>query len=205
MSPAEPAKLRGEAQFEAVRAMLTKHQPSLQSVAGDGKQCARFIGQNPSLLQRYKPSMDGGREASTVTPCRAGTATMRPRDSLRRPAILTRRLWSLVIRSFVIATMSFGVAFGFLSATLAHDRTSTPMRSHRRRGLVRRCMRRDGHIHFPHPPDEGGVARTGGTARPSRRPPLGNQGSARARQEFLRGTRRRHRAPRRQRRDHIRQ
>jgi PAS domain S-box-containing protein len=44
---------------------------------------------------------------------------MRPRASLRRPAILTRRLWSLVIRSFVITTMSFGVAFGFLSATLA--------------------------------------------------------------------------------------
>jgi PAS domain S-box-containing protein len=44
---------------------------------------------------------------------------MQPRKSLRRPAILTRRLWSLVIRLFVLSSMSFGVAFGFLSATLA--------------------------------------------------------------------------------------
>jgi len=42
---------------------------------------------------------------------------MRPRASFRRPAILTRRLFSLVIRSFVITTMSFGIAFGFLSGT----------------------------------------------------------------------------------------
>jgi len=44
---------------------------------------------------------------------------MQPRKSLRKPAILTRRLWLLVIRLFVISSMSFGVAFGFLSATLA--------------------------------------------------------------------------------------
>jgi len=42
---------------------------------------------------------------------------MGPRASFRRPAILTRRLFSLVIRSFVITTMSFGIAFGFLSGT----------------------------------------------------------------------------------------
>ena len=42
---------------------------------------------------------------------------MRPRASLRRPVILSRRLFSLVIRSLVITTMSFGVAFGFLSGT----------------------------------------------------------------------------------------
>jgi PAS domain S-box-containing protein len=42
---------------------------------------------------------------------------MRPRASLRRPVILSRRLFSLIIRSLVITTMSFGVAFGFLSGT----------------------------------------------------------------------------------------
>ncbi len=43
---------------------------------------------------------------------------MRPRASLHRPAILSRRLFSLFIRSLVITTMSFGVAFGFLSGTI---------------------------------------------------------------------------------------
>ncbi len=42
---------------------------------------------------------------------------MRPRAALRKPAIITRRLFSLVIRAFAITTMAFGVAFGFLSAT----------------------------------------------------------------------------------------
>jgi signal transduction histidine kinase/DNA-binding response OmpR family regulator len=44
---------------------------------------------------------------------------MRPRASLRTPAILTRRLWSLIVRAVVLTTMSFGVAFGFLSGTLS--------------------------------------------------------------------------------------
>jgi PAS domain S-box-containing protein len=42
---------------------------------------------------------------------------MRPRTTLRRPAIITRRLFSLVIRATAITTISFGAAFGFLSAT----------------------------------------------------------------------------------------
>ncbi len=42
---------------------------------------------------------------------------MRPRTTLRRPAIITRRLFSLVIRATAITTMSFGIAFGFLSAS----------------------------------------------------------------------------------------
>jgi PAS domain S-box-containing protein len=42
---------------------------------------------------------------------------MRPRVALRKPAIITRRLFSLVIRALAITTMAFGVAFGFLSAT----------------------------------------------------------------------------------------
>jgi len=38
---------------------------------------------------------------------------------LRRPAILSRRLFALLIRSSVIASMSFGVSFGFLSGATA--------------------------------------------------------------------------------------
>ena len=40
---------------------------------------------------------------------------MRPRATLRKPAILTRRLSSLVVRAVVITSMSFAVAFGFLA------------------------------------------------------------------------------------------
>jgi len=42
---------------------------------------------------------------------------MRPRVILRTPAILSRRLLSLVVRATAITTMSFAVAFGFLSGT----------------------------------------------------------------------------------------
>src|SRR5271170_2139910 len=44
---------------------------------------------------------------------------MRPRTSLRTPAILTRRLISLAVRALVITTSSFAVAFGFLSGATA--------------------------------------------------------------------------------------
>ncbi len=40
---------------------------------------------------------------------------MRHRASFRKPAILTRRLFSLIVRSLAITSMSFAVAFGFLS------------------------------------------------------------------------------------------
>jgi PAS domain S-box-containing protein len=40
---------------------------------------------------------------------------MNPRASLRKPAILSRRLFTLFIRALAITMMSFGVAFGFLS------------------------------------------------------------------------------------------
>jgi PAS domain S-box-containing protein len=40
---------------------------------------------------------------------------MRPRATLRRPAILSRRLLSLIVRAAVVTSMSFAVAFGFLS------------------------------------------------------------------------------------------
>jgi PAS domain S-box-containing protein len=42
---------------------------------------------------------------------------MRPRTALRRPAIVTRRVISAIVRATAVTTMSFGVAFGFLSAT----------------------------------------------------------------------------------------
>jgi len=44
---------------------------------------------------------------------------MRPIATLRKPAILTRRLWSLIVRAAVITSTSFAVAFGFLSGTTA--------------------------------------------------------------------------------------
>src|ERR1700733_1741711 len=44
---------------------------------------------------------------------------MLPRVTLLKPAIITRRLFSVVIRALVITTMSFGIAFGFLSGTLS--------------------------------------------------------------------------------------
>ena len=40
---------------------------------------------------------------------------MRLWATLGRPAILSRRLYSLIVRMVVIATMSFGIAFGFLA------------------------------------------------------------------------------------------
>ena len=42
---------------------------------------------------------------------------MRPRATLRKPAIITRRLLSLIVRAVAITSMSFGIAFGFLSGT----------------------------------------------------------------------------------------
>jgi PAS domain S-box-containing protein len=42
---------------------------------------------------------------------------MRPRATLRKPAIVTRRVLSLIVRAAAITSMSFGIAFGFLSGT----------------------------------------------------------------------------------------
>jgi len=44
---------------------------------------------------------------------------MLPRVTLLKPAIITRRLFSLVVRAVVVTTMSFGIAFGFLSGTIS--------------------------------------------------------------------------------------
>jgi hypothetical protein len=40
---------------------------------------------------------------------------MRPRAHLRKPAIVTRRLSSFVVRAAIVTFMSFAVAFGFLA------------------------------------------------------------------------------------------
>ncbi len=44
---------------------------------------------------------------------------MRPRATLGKHAIFTRRLLSLVVRAAVLTSMSFAVAFGFLSGATA--------------------------------------------------------------------------------------
>ncbi len=50
----------------------------------------------------------------------SGTGTMRQqRAILRKPAIVTRRILSLIVRGFAITSMSFGIAFGFLSGSMA--------------------------------------------------------------------------------------
>jgi len=46
---------------------------------------------------------------------RSGKGTMRPRATLGKPAIIARRLFSFVVRSAAILSMSFAVAFGFLA------------------------------------------------------------------------------------------
>src|SRR5580704_8422389 len=50
---------------------------------------------------------------------------MLPRITLK-PAILSHRLLSLVVRALVITTMSFGVAFGFLSGTMSQAANYDP-------------------------------------------------------------------------------
>jgi PAS domain S-box-containing protein len=42
---------------------------------------------------------------------------MRPRTAHRKPVIVSRRVISAIVRATAVTTMSFGVAFGFLSAT----------------------------------------------------------------------------------------
>ena len=44
---------------------------------------------------------------------------MLPRITRLQPAIISRRLLNLIVRAIVVTTMSFGVAFGFLSGTLS--------------------------------------------------------------------------------------
>src|SRR5580698_6789531 len=44
---------------------------------------------------------------------------MLPRVTLLKPAIITRRLFTLAVRAVVVTTMSFGIAFGFLSGTMS--------------------------------------------------------------------------------------
>ena len=56
--------------------------------------------------------------------------TMQRRAKLPLPAIMTRRLWSLAVRATVLTVMSFAIAFGFLSGTMANSAhyDPTPLR-----------------------------------------------------------------------------
>ena len=58
------------------------------------------------------PHMAGATAVGTLP---GGIATMRPRAHLRKPAIVTRRLSSFVVRAAIVTFMSFAVAFGFLA------------------------------------------------------------------------------------------
>jgi signal transduction histidine kinase/CheY-like chemotaxis protein len=51
---------------------------------------------------------------------------MRQRAILTKPAIFTRRFLSLIVRGFIITSMSFGIAFGFLSGTMGQGANYDP-------------------------------------------------------------------------------
>ena len=56
----------------------------------------------------------------------SGTGTMRSRATLGKPAIFSRRLFSLVVRAAVIGSMSFAVSFGFLSGATSSQANYDP-------------------------------------------------------------------------------
>ena len=115
-----------------------------------------------------------------------GKGTMRPRGHLRKPAIFSRRLLSIVVRSVAIASMSFAVAFGFLSgATSPGGALRSPYVRHRRVGAVRRRLRRHRHPHFAHPPDEDRAARHGNASRRGGGSQLGNREAQERTKSFL--------------------
>ena len=62
---------------------------------------------------------------------------MRPRGHLPKPAVFSRRLLSLAVRSVAIASMSFAAAFGFLSGATSPGATTIPYVRHRRVGEAR--------------------------------------------------------------------
>ena len=51
---------------------------------------------------------------------------MRPHATLRKPAILSRRVWSLIVRGAVITSMAFAIAFGFLSGATSPEANYDP-------------------------------------------------------------------------------
>src|SRR3984885_8713805 len=51
---------------------------------------------------------------------------MLPRVTLLKPAVITRRLFTLAVRAVVVTTMSFGIAFGFLSGTMSQGASYDP-------------------------------------------------------------------------------
>src|SRR6516225_1258798 len=101
--------------------MLTKHQPSLQSAGAVG---GRMQGMRNVHRPKSARHNDKNRGQGAVRPMAAAHApgrdsTMLPRITRLQPAIISRRLFNLIVRAIVVTTMSFGVAFGFLSGTLS--------------------------------------------------------------------------------------
>jgi signal transduction histidine kinase/CheY-like chemotaxis protein len=76
----------------------------------------RKVHRPKSAQTSLKPSTDMACSRPRVP---SGTGTMRQRAFLRKPAIVTRRVLSLIVRAFAITSMSFGIAFGFLSGITA--------------------------------------------------------------------------------------
>ena len=123
---------------------------------------------------------------------------MRPRATLRKPAILGRRLYSLVIRAVVITTMAFAVAFGFLSGATSPSAHYDPyMFAIGVSSLFGAACGAMGILILAHPSDEGRAARARSEPRRGGGPQLGNPGSPGTHRKLLRSAGRRDRAPER--------
>src|SRR5262249_3728550 len=101
--------------------MLAKHQPCLQCgalVAGEWQGSCGTL--HPKHTDKSGERAAGPVQPAVANPSGQGVEVMRARFAvLGKPAIITRRLFSALVRSFVIASMSFAFAFGFLSGTTA--------------------------------------------------------------------------------------
>ncbi len=107
--------------------MLTKHQPFHQSRTDCPcrSQAMRKVHRPKSAHRIDKPGPDAASKPPTA-PCRAGTgnhaASRQPPKTRHRhpPAVL------LLVRAAAITSMSFAVAFGFLSGTIANAANYDP-------------------------------------------------------------------------------
>ena len=128
-------------------------------VLPDRKGWARFIGHSPVHCidnNRHRAADDRSRRGCASS----GKRTLRQRATFRKPAIITRRISTLVVRSVIIAVD--GVR-GCLRLPGRGDIAGGSLRPiyvrNRRCVTVRRSLRRDRHSHFAHPADESRAAR----------------------------------------------
>ena len=146
------------------------------------------------------------RDRSRRVTYQSGNRDHAPSRHLPKPAIFSRRLLSLVVRSVAIASMSFAAAFGFLSGATSPGAHYDPhLFAIGVSALFGAACGAIGILISAHPPDEDRAARPGNAPRRGSGSQLGNQRGAGAHQELLRGAGRRDRAPRQRRRDHLRQ